>query len=90
MGYSGFATCGGIFCGSVGEFIGVFSAFLEVQTALVAEFYGIIHAMEETQKMGLSNEWLKCDFALVCVAFTARTNVPWMLCNRLNTCLNYY
>jgi len=37
----------------MGEFIGVFSAFLEVQTALVAEFYEVIHAMEEAQKMGL-------------------------------------
>jgi len=61
------------------EFIGAFSAFLEVQTALVVEFYGIIQAMEEAQKMGLTNVWLKCDSALVCVAFTARTNVPWML-----------
>jgi len=31
----------------MGEFIGTFSAFLEVHTALVAEFYGVIHAMEE-------------------------------------------
>jgi len=35
------------------EFIGAFSAFLEVKNALVAEFYGIIHAMEEAQ--GLTN-----------------------------------
>jgi len=35
------------------EFIGVFSMFLEVQTVMVAEFYGVIHAMEEAQKMGL-------------------------------------
>jgi len=61
----------------MGEFIGVFSAFLEVQTAMIAEFYGIIHAMEEAQKMGLTNVWLKCDSTLVCVAFTARTNVPF-------------
>jgi len=39
----------------VKEFIGAFSAFLEVQTAMVAEFYGVIHAMEETQKMKLIN-----------------------------------
>jgi len=32
--------------------------------------------------MGLTNVWLECDSALVCVAFTARTNVPWMLRNR--------
>jgi len=37
------------------EFIGAFSVFLEVQTVMVAEFYGVIHAMEETQKMGLTN-----------------------------------
>jgi len=53
--YLGLATCGGFFRGSMGEFIGAFSAFLEVQTALVAEFYGVIHAMEEAQKMGLTN-----------------------------------
>ena len=56
--------------------------FLEVQYALVVEFYGIIRAMEEAQKMGLTNVWLECDFALVCATFTARTNVPWMLRNR--------
>jgi len=43
----------------MGKFIGAFSAFLEVQTALVAEFYGVIHAMEKTQKMRLTNVWLK-------------------------------
>jgi len=37
------------------EFIGSFSVLLEVQTALVVEFYGVIHAMEEAQKMGLTN-----------------------------------
>jgi len=66
----------------MGEFIGAFSAFLEVQTVLVAEFYGVIHAMEEAQKLGLTNVWLECDSALVCVVFTARTNVLWMLRNR--------
>jgi len=45
--------------------------------------------MEEAQKMGLTNVWLECDFALVCVAFTIKTNVPWMLWNHLNTFLNY-
>jgi len=60
------------------EFIGAFSTFLKVQTALVAEFYGVIHAMEEAQKMGLTSVWLECDSALVCDAFTARTNVPWI------------
>jgi len=88
-GYPGLATCGGIFCGSMGEFIGAFSAFLDVLTALVAEFYGVIYVLEEAQKWGLTNVWLECDPALVCVAFTARINVPWMLCNRWNTCLNY-
>jgi len=43
--------------------------------------------MEEAQKMGLTNVWLEYDPALVCVAFM--TNVPWMLQNRWNTCLNY-
>ena len=28
------------------EFIGGFSTFIEVQTALIAEFYGVIYAME--------------------------------------------
>jgi len=78
-GYPGLATCGGIFRGSMGEFIEAFFVFLEVQTALVVEFYEVIHAMEEAQKMGLTNVWLECDSDLVCVAFTARTNVPWML-----------
>jgi len=79
--YPGLATSGGIFRGSMREFIGVFSTFLEVQTAMVDEFYGVIHAMEEAQKMGLIDVWLECDSALICVAFTTRTNVPWMFRN---------
>ena len=47
QGYPGLATCGGIFCGSMREFIGGFFAFLDFQTALVDEFYGVIYAMEE-------------------------------------------
>jgi len=39
----------------MGKFICAFSAFLEVQTAMVAEFYGVIHVMEEAQKIGLTN-----------------------------------
>jgi len=88
-GYPGLATCGGIFRGSIMEFIGAFFLFLEVQTTMVVEFHEVIHAMEEAQKIGLTNVCLECDFALVCVAFTARINVPRMLCNRWNTCLNY-
>jgi len=54
-GYSGLASCGSIFRGSIGEFIGVFSAFFDVKTALVAKFYGVIHALEEAQKLRLTN-----------------------------------
>jgi len=62
----------------MGKFIGAFSVCLNVQTALVAEFYGVIYALEEPQKLGLTNVWLECDSVLVCAAFTARTNVPWI------------
>jgi len=71
------------------EFIGAFSAFFDVQTALVAEFYEVIYALEETQKLRLTNVWLECDSALVCATFTARTNVLLMFRNRWNTCLDY-
>jgi len=40
------------------EFIGVFSVFLEVQTVMVADIYGVIHTMEEAQKMGITKVWL--------------------------------
>jgi len=66
-----------------------FFAFLEVQTTLVVEFYGVVHAMEEGQKIGLTNVWLECDSTLVCGAFTTKTNVLWMLRNRWKTGLNY-
>jgi len=89
MGYPGLATCGGIFRGSMREFIRAFSAFLDIQTALVAKFYGVIHALKEAQKMELTNVWLECDSALVCAAFTTRIIVPWILHNRWKTCLNY-
>ena len=76
-GYPGLATCGNIFRGSMREFIGVFSAFLEVQTVMVVEFYGVIHVMEEAQKTRLTNVWVECDSPLVCATFTTRTNVPY-------------
>jgi len=40
---------------SVGEFTGGFSAFLDVQNALVAEFYEVIHAIEQAQKIGFTS-----------------------------------
>jgi len=56
---------------------------------MVVEFYGVIHAMKEAKKTKLNNVRLECDFALVCDAFIAMTNVPWMLHNRWNICFNY-
>ena len=73
----------------MGKFIGIFSALLEVEVAMVAEFYEVIHAVEEAQKMGRTNVWLECDSALFCATFTTKTNVLWLLLYRLNTCLNY-
>jgi len=66
----------------MGKFIGTFFVFLKVQTIMVVEFYEVIHAMQEAQKMKLTNVWLECDSALVCVAFTVRTNIPSMVHNR--------
>ena len=37
--------------------------FLDVQTTLVAEFYEVIYAIEQAQKMSLTSLWLECDFA---------------------------
>jgi len=67
---------------SIGKFIGGFFTFLDVQTALVAEFYAVIYVMGEAKRMGLTNIWLECDFSLVCAAFTARIIVLWMFRNR--------
>jgi len=72
------------------EFIGGLFAFFDIKTTLVDEFDGVIHAIEEAKKMGLTSLWIECDFALVCVSFTARTNVFWILRNRWNTCLYYF
>jgi len=84
-----FTTCGGIFRGCMRKFIGGFFAFLDVHTTLFAEFYEIIHAIEQDQKMDFTILWLECDFGLVYAAFTVMTNVHWMFCNRGNTYLNY-
>jgi len=37
------------------EFIGGFSAFFDIQTALVIEFYGVIHVIKEAKKLGLTS-----------------------------------
>ena len=57
---------------------------------LLAEFYTVIYVIEKIYKIELTNVWLECDSVLICVVFIARTNVPWILCNRCNTCLNLY
>jgi len=49
------------------EFIGGFSAFLDIQTVLIVEFYGVIHAIKQAQKMGLTSLWLECDSAWCCI-----------------------
>jgi len=64
------------------EFISGCSTFFDVQTTLVVEFYEVIYALEEVQKTSFTNVWLECDSALVCVAFIARTTVPWILHNQ--------
>jgi len=46
-GYPGLATCGGIFRGSMRKFIGSFYVLIDIQTVLVAEFFGVIYTMEE-------------------------------------------
>jgi len=71
------AACESNFRESIGKFIETFFAFLDV-----VEFYGVIYALEEAQKLGLTNIWLECDSVLACVAFTARTNVLLMFRNR--------
>jgi len=54
-GSPGLVACGGIFRGIMEDFIGGFTSFLDIQNALVAEFYGVIHAIEEAKKMGISS-----------------------------------
>jgi len=69
------------------EYEGVYWSFLGVSWRLDCLCCWILWS--EAQKLGLINVWLECDSALVCVVFTARTNVPWMLRNWWNSCLNY-
>jgi len=44
----------------MGQFIDGFSVFVDVQTSMVVECFGVIHVMEEAQKMGLTSVWLEC------------------------------
>jgi len=48
--YPSLTTCESIFHGNMGKFIGPLSEFLKVQTVMIAQFYGIIHVVEEAQK----------------------------------------
>jgi len=62
----------------MGEFIGAFSAFLEVQTAI-----------EEAQKMGLT---IMSDLNVILTWFVLRLLLGLMFCGCFvfDTCLNYY
>ena len=84
-GYPGLATCGGI---SRGSLLVLSLHFLKFRQLWLLSFMELYMLWRKLKRWGL-NIWLEYDFALVCVAFTARTNVSWMLRNRWNTCLNY-
>jgi len=58
QGYFRLATCLGIFRESMRDFISGFYAFLDIQTALVAEFYGVIY---------VEDGWSFLSAVLVCV-----------------------
>jgi len=75
MGSPSLASCG-IFRGSMRKFISGFSYFLNIHNVMVAEFYGVIHAIEEAKNMGFPCLYLECDSFLVCIAFTTKTNAP--------------
>jgi len=76
--YPDLATCVSIFRGSMRKFFDSFSVFIDAQTVLVTELYGVIYAMEEFQNMGFTNIWFGCVSALVSGAFTLRTKISWM------------
>jgi len=42
------------------KFIGGFSTFLDVHTALAAVFYGVIYIIKQAQKMGLKLLFIGC------------------------------
>ena len=62
---------------------------LDSVNLMTIKLYIYIYMLWRKFKSWLTNVWLECDSTLICVAFTARTNVHWMLCNRWNICLNY-
>ena len=65
-------------------------SFLKFKLLWIAEFDGVIHVMEEAQKMGLLMfGWLWFFFGL-CYVYCYKTNVFWMFRNQWNICRNYY
>jgi len=79
-------VCAGIFCGSVGDFLGWFTAFISNAYAIRVELMGTIFVIESGMDRGWSNLWLETDSILVTRAFVNH-NI-WDIRNKWRRCLD--
>jgi len=86
-GCPGFSACANIFRGSRGEYIGNFSSFLGVQKSLYVEVMRVILAIVLAWSKCFRRIWLKCDFSLLCQAFSLFNLIPWSLRGRWRKCI---
>ena len=81
-GAPGLAGSGAIFRDSSGATILCFSAFIGVQSALYAEIFVAMLAIEIAASRNWRSIWLGCDSHLVINAFNNPNIVPWRLRRR--------
>ena len=84
---SGFSACGGIFCGSRGEYICSFSSFIRIQKSFYVETMGAILAIELAWSKDFRLIWLECDSSMLCQAFSSFNLIPWSLRGRWRKCI---
>ncbi|GAU16869.1 hypothetical protein TSUD_368180 [Trifolium subterraneum] len=76
------SACGEIFRNSNGEFLCGFAENIGLSSALIAELYGAMNAIEIAASKNWRNLWLETDSTLVVMTFKSPQLVPWFLSNR--------
>ncbi|XP_058776557.1 uncharacterized protein LOC131650867 [Vicia villosa] len=83
------SSCGGIFRDHMGDHIGSFCNFLGEGISELAEYSGVMVAIEKAQDCGWQKLWLESDCIIVVNSFSNSYLVPWIIKSRWLKCRSY-
>ncbi|CAL0306454.1 unnamed protein product [Lupinus luteus] len=85
-GSPGHAGSSAIFRNWKGEFLGAFSVYLQIKSALYAELFAALATVDIAHNNGWLNLWIECDSSMVVGIFNGVISPPWKLQTRWENC----